>query len=152
LSSERRKQIYNVIRMRFIERAKAETGDAKNWKKTRIDNMTFEEYYNEALSSLEFRIDNDLSDEKDREMWLMWHGEPLSKLEQEKLAEEKAKREGEKTEYVLSPEVLRLWNAKSEQERFDEMKETERQINEELAAARIPTCPVCKCNPCICRN
>ena len=152
ISSEKRKKIYDTVRRRFVERAKSETGNAKNWKTTRIDNMTFQEYYEEALSSLEFRLDHDLTDEKDRETWLLWHGEPPSKTEQEKLAEEKAKREGESTEYVLSPEILKLWNARGEQERFDEMKETERQVNEELAASRIPVCPRCKSNPCHCKD
>lgn len=151
LSSERRKKLYDVIRRRFVERAKSERGDAKFWKDVTIDELTFKEYYAEALNSIEFRIDNDLSDEKDRETWMMWHGEPLGKDELQKKREREAALEGEGTEYSIDPSVLRLWNRRSEEEKEREIKQIAREFNEKVEEqVKKSICPVCHSSVCRC--
>jgi len=153
LSNERRKQIYNVIRMRFIERAKAEKGNAKHWKAVKIENLNFDDYYHQALNSLEFRIDNDLSDVTDRETWMMWHGEPLSKDEIRRKREQEAEMQGEGTEYSFDPQVLQLWNRKSEEKREAEIKEIAREFNERIEEqTKKSICPRCRSSVCRCGN
>jgi hypothetical protein len=153
LSSERRKLLYNTIRMRFIERAKAEKGNAKHWKTIKIENLNFNDYYHQALNSLEFRIDNDLSDVNDRETWMMWHGEPLSKDEMQRKREKEAVTQGEGTEYSLNPEVLKMWNRPSEEARERKIQRIAREFNENVEEdLKKKICPRCKSSVCHCQD
>jgi len=153
LSSERRKRLYDLIRQRFIQRAKSEKGDAKFWKTILIDELSFDNYYRAALTSLEFRIDNDLSDEKDRELWMIWHGEPLGKDELQKKREREAQLEGEGTDYDIDPRILRQFSGESEAEREAEIKHIAREFNEGIEEKMRETiCPHCKSSICRCNR
>lgn len=139
LSERTRRRIYNRVAMMFRRRAKAL--GVENWKwEVQINGLRFEEYLAEELRNF------------DPERESLSPAEAIEQFRKGILGDEEPPENREKTEYSLNPQVLRLWDAQGEEERFNEMKSLEKEVNKELEANRIPTCKRCHCNPCICRD
>jgi hypothetical protein len=128
--------------MLFRRKAKS-LGKPKEWKNIEILGKKFDEALDEAIRNYDSEKESLSAEEQIEEFRKGILGDP---------DEEKPQETKKKTDYVIDSQILRLWNRESEEERYDKMKETERQVNAELEAARIPTCPKCRCNPCICRD
>jgi len=138
-----RRKIRNRIAMKFRRKAK-ELGRPKDWKLIIVNGKTFEQSFLEELENFDPNKEV-LTAEQAIEVFRQGI---MGDKDEKPLP---SKDEGG-TEYTIDPQVLRMWNRTSEQEHAREMKAVEKQINEELASARIPVCRRCRCNPCLCRD
>ncbi len=142
MSKRTRRKIYNRIAMRFRRRAK-EMGRPDEWKFIEINGRKFDEYLDEAIKNYDPNKENLTADEMIEEFKKGILGEP----------DEEPQHMKKKTDYEIDPQLLRLWNRESEEQREREIKQIAREFNENVEEQmRKSICPVCKSSVCRCRN
>lgn len=141
ISKRARRKIYNRVAMMF--RRKAKSLGIKNWKwQIKIDGLRFEEYLDKELKAYdpekaELSVEEQIEEFKRG----ILGGESDDEPEYMK----------KKTDYELDPQVLRMWDAESEEEKAEKSREIAREFNENVEEQmRKMICPRCKSSPCRC--